>query len=126
MHEEDDQVPPGLCLPKSRIDIFTPPVTFFNKAEVWAVLKHLSDFFSPDAMFLDEFLNDVLKPDEACDFQGCFLDSKVKERFERFRLGRIFPEAGSFLPLPNAKAHPPPEARSEGAARYERSRNAGL
>jgi hypothetical protein len=78
MHEEDNQVTPGLCLPKSRIDIFTSTVTFFNKAEIWAVLKHLSDFFSPDAMLLGEFLNDVLKPDEACDFQGCFLGSKVK------------------------------------------------
>jgi hypothetical protein len=65
-------------LPKSRIDIFPPTVTFFNKAEVWAVLKHLSDFFSPDAMLLDEFLNNVLKPDEACNFKDCFLGSKVK------------------------------------------------
>lgn len=97
MNKEDDQVPAGLCLPEGCVDIFPPPVTFFNKAEVWAILEHLSDFFSPDTMFLGKVLNDVLKPDKARDFQDFFLGSGVEQRSKLFRAEIIFPEAGFLL-----------------------------
>ena len=67
--EEDRQIPSGVCLPKRSVDIFTRPVSFFNKVEVGKTRKNLSDFLLPDTVFLGQFFNDVLKPYKARNLQ---------------------------------------------------------
>ena len=71
--EEDRQIPPVACLPKRSVDIFTRPVSFFNKVEVGKTRKNLSDFLLPDTVFLGQFFNDVLKPYKARNLQRDFL-----------------------------------------------------
>ncbi len=71
--EKDRQIPPVVCLPKRSVDIFTRPVSFFNKMEVGKTRKNLSDFLLPDTVFLGQFFNDVLKPYKARNLQRDFL-----------------------------------------------------
>ena len=71
--EEDRQIPPVVCLPKRSVDIFTRPVSFFNKMEVGKTRKNLSDFLLPNTVFLGQFFYDVLKPYKARNLQRDFL-----------------------------------------------------
>ncbi len=55
-------------------------MTLFDKAEMRVICKDLSDFCLPYAVLLFDFLNNVLKPNKADNFQRYFLVRTIRRR----------------------------------------------
>src|SRR5438552_17308352 len=69
-NKENDHVPSGVCLPKRHINILSLAVALFNEEKARKVRQDFFDLLRLDPMFLQKFLDDVLKPDQSGDFQG--------------------------------------------------------
>jgi hypothetical protein len=73
MYKEDNQVSTSICLTTSAIHILARSVAFLNSPEVRPIRKQLPHFILLNAMLRFEFLDNVIKPDEARDLHRSLL-----------------------------------------------------
>jgi len=69
VHEERYKVSACLCLAKSDVHILACSMPILDKPELGPAPEKFFDFIDFNVMFLGEFFNDLLQPDEACNPQ---------------------------------------------------------
>lgn len=90
--EKDDEIPSGICLAESCVDVLGRPIATFNIAKLGRAVKNFHNFRRFNAMLATQLLDDFVEPDETS-----YLQPEHSAGFYRFRRALAVPSAESPL-----------------------------